>query len=175
MKFIFGLGNCESKFDNTPHNAGFATVDLVANKLGCNFNKKKLDGIIAETVFNGDKIVLIKPQTYMNNSGECVKKFVKKFKIDLKNILIVYDDIDLNLGTIRFRQQGSAGTHNGMRNIVQELQTTEIPRLRIGVGQPPEKMELADFVLSKFNQEQFLIFKQGVELGADEILNFIQG
>lgn len=175
MKFIFGLGNCESKFDNTPHNAGFATVDLVANKLGCNFNKKKLDGIIAETVFNGDKIVLIKPQTYMNNSGECVKKFVKKFKIDLKNILIVYDDIDLNLGTIRFRQQGSAGTHNGMRNIVQELQTTEIPRLRIGVGQPPEKTELADFVLSKFNQEQFLIFKQGVELGADEILNFIQG
>ena len=175
MKFIFGLGNCESKFDNTPHNTGFATVDLVANKLGCNFGKKKLDGVIAETIVGDEKVVLVKPQTYMNNSGECVKKFVKKFKINLNDILIVYDDIDLKLGTIRFRQQGSAGTHNGMRNIVQELQTTNIPRLRIGVGQPPEKMDLADFVLSKFNSEQLAILKQGIELGANEILNFIQG
>lgn len=174
MKLIFGLGNCETKFDDTPHNSGFMVVDNLAKQLKIEFKKKKLDGLIAETTFLGQKILLIKPQTYMNNSGECVLKFVKKFKVDLKNIIIIYDDIDLPLGSIRYRENGSAGTHNGMRNVVDNLNTTEIKRIRVGVGKPPQNIDLADFVLTKFKDETLKILQKGVILATEKAVEFLK-
>lgn len=174
MKIIFGLGNPEPKYDNTPHNAGFKTVDKLCEKLGGTFGKKKLNAQICECVCENEKIILAKPQTYMNNSGECVLKFVKKFKIPLKNVLIILDDIDLNAGDIRFRESGSAGTHNGMRNIVSLVKTKDIPRLRVGVGKPPEHFDLADFVLAKMSGELLEKVESGTSLACEKALEFLK-
>ena len=174
MKLIFGLGNCETKFDDTPHNSGFMVVNNLAQQFNVEFKKKKLSGLVAETNFCGQKILLIKPQTYMNNSGECVFKFVKKFKVDLKDVVIIYDDIDLPLGSIRYRENGSAGTHNGMRNVVDNLGTTDIKRIRVGVGKPPENVDLADFVLTKFKDETLKNLQKGVILAAEKAVEFLK-
>ena len=118
MKIIFGLGNPEKSFDKTPHNCGFWAVDKLCEKFNGKFSKKKLLGLFAEIFVNNEKVLLVKPQTYMNSSGECVLKYVKKLKIPLENILVISDDIDLPAGQFRFRQKGSAGTHNGLKSIV---------------------------------------------------------
>ena len=165
MKMIFGLGNPELKFDGTPHNCGFFAVEKLASEFGGTFSKKKMQGVCAEIIMENEKVLLIKPQTYMNNSGECVLKYVKKFKVPLSNILVVLDDIDLPAGSIRFRQKGSAGTHNGLKSVVFSLKTTDFPRLRIGVGKPPENVDLVDFVLGKFSPEN----KELIENSYDEI------
>jgi len=174
MKIIFGLGNPESRFNNTPHNVGFATVDKLCEKLGGTFKKKKMDSFISENVVNGEKVILAKPTTYMNNSGESVKKFVKKFKIPLKNVLIILDDIDLKAGNIRFREHGSAGTHNGLKNIVEMLGTQEFSRLRVGVDKPDEDVDLADFVLAKMPDEKQKLVDQGIDLAVQKALEFIE-
>lgn len=174
MKLVFGLGNPEKKFDNTPHNVGFCALDKLSEKLGAKFSKKKLLGLVAETDINGETVLLVKPQTYMNLSGECVFKFVKKFKVPLTNILVMLDDIDLPLGDFRFREKGSGGTHNGLKNIVAMLKTEEFARIRIGVGKPPEHMDLADFVLSKLNKEQLDKIEVGIEDATEKALEFLQ-
>lgn len=174
MKLIFGLGNCETKYDDTPHNSGFLVLDKLANQLNTTFSKKKLLGLCAETNYCGQKVVLIKPQTFMNNSGECVLKFIKKFKLSSNDFVVIYDDIDLPLGTIRYRENGSAGTHNGMRNIVLNLGTTDIKRIRVGVGKPPENVDLADFVLSKFKDENLQKLNDGATLAVQKALEFLK-
>ena len=165
MKMIFGLGNPEMQFKDTPHNMGFWVVDKLNDEIGGKFGKKKMQGLCSETVIENEKVMLIKPQTYMNSSGECVIKYVKKFKIPLENILVISDDIDLPAGSIRFRQKGSAGTHNGLKSVVFSLKTTDFPRLRIGVGKPPEHIELSDFVLSKLSPER----KASIDAAYEEI------
>ena len=173
MKIIFGLGNPESQFNNTPHNVGFATVDKLCKELGGTFKKKKMDALISENLVNSEKVILAKPTTYMNNSGESVKKFIKKFKIPLKNVLIILDDIDLKAGNVRFREHGSAGTHNGLRNIVDMLGTQEFARLRVGVDKPDENVDLADFVLTKMSEEKQKLVNQGIDLAIQKALEFI--
>ena len=173
MKIIFGLGNPESQFNNTPHNTGFATVDKLCSKLGGTFRKKKMDAFISENVVNGENVILAKPTTYMNNSGESVHKFVRKFKIPLENVLIILDDIDLKAGDIRYREVGSAGTHNGLKNIVALLGTQSVPRLRVGVGKPPENTDLADFVLAKMSESEQQLVEKGMDLAVEKALEFI--
>ena len=175
MKMIFGLGNPEQQFNWTPHNMGFFVVDKLAEELNAKFSKKKMQGICAETIIENEKVLLIKPQTYMNSSGECVLKYVKKFKIPLESILIISDDIDLPAGTFRFRQKGTAGTHNGLKSVVFSLKTTEFPRLRVGVGKPPEHMELTDFVLSKLDTERKELIERSYEEIKQKIYEFIEG
>lgn len=174
MKIIFGLGNPERNFENTPHNVGFAVLDKLCEKLNTTFSKKKLGGLLAEAVINSEKVWLIKPLTYMNQSGECVLKYVKKFKIPLEDILVVVDDIDLPAGDIRFRQNGSGGTHNGLKNIVELLKTTQFPRLRVGVGKPPQYVNLADFVLAKMNFETLEQVQKGEEMAVNKILELLK-
>ena len=174
MKMIFGLGNPEMQFNNTPHNMGFWVVDKLNEELGGKFGKKKMQGLCSEVIVENEKVLLIKPQTYMNSSGECVLKYVKKFKIPLENILIISDDIDLPCGTIRFREKGSAGTHNGLKSVVFSLKTTDFPRLRIGVGKPPENMDLADFVLSKLDSERKAQINGSFEEIKQKICDFLK-
>ena len=117
MKIIFGLGNPGAKYENNYHNLGFLTLDILAKKLNCDLNKSGRKGVYGECNLNGEKVLLVKPQTYMNNSGECVSAFMAFYKVLPKDVLVIYDDIDIDKGSIRFRPQGSPGTHNGMRNI----------------------------------------------------------
>ena len=168
MKLIVGLGNPDKKYDNTYHNIGFLCIDSLAAALGASFNKKYANASVSELHYNGEKIILAKPQTYMNLSGESVIALKNKFKIEDEDILILLDDIDLPVGKMRFRTSGSAGTHNGLRNIVQMLSSTSFPRLRIGIGKD-EKMELADYVLSKINTDNWNILQDTILQAVDLI------
>ena len=170
MKLIFGLGNPEKAYDNTPHNLGFAVVDNLCKEFGGSFKKKK-NALIAKIAEKD--VILIKPLTYMNLSGDAVRYFVKKLKIPLENILIILDDIDIPAGTIRLKHQGSAGTHNGLRDIVHKLNTQNFSRLRVGVGKPENK-DLADFVLSKMTGTLKKETDQGIALATEKAKEFIE-
>jgi PTH1 family peptidyl-tRNA hydrolase len=134
-------------------NVGFETIDFLSDKYKINVSKVKFKAVIGDGDIEGERVILVKPQTFMNLSGECVREIIEWYKIPLSNIIIIYDDIDLPLGKIRVRPGGSSGTHNGMRSIIYQLQDDRFPRVRVGIGRPPEGWQLADFVLSKFNEE----------------------
>lgn len=172
MIAIIGLGNKGTAYDRTYHNMGFMAVTRFADKYGFNFNKNKFDGVIAEGMYEGEKVIILKPSTFMNASGVSVSKLVRMLKLDLSQILVVYDDIDLPCGKLRLRKDGSAGTHNGMRSIVTELGSTEFPRLRIGIGRD-ERMGLADYVLSRISDENMALLEPAFDKALDVIGQFI--
>lgn len=151
MNIVVGLGNPDEKYKNTYHNIGFDVVDALAKKLGITFDKQKYKALVGEGFFNNEKILIVKPQTYMNLSGECLVLLKEKFK-DAR-LMVVVDDIDLPKGNIRYREHGSAGTHNGLRSIVAHI-GTEFERIKIGIGRDIS-MDLADYVLSKYDKSVF--------------------
>lgn len=153
MKLIVGLGNPGLRYQATRHNIGFMFVDEIASKLKIEFNlNKQLKSLIANTTINGEKIILIKPQTFMNLSGEAVLAVTNYYKIDVSDILIVYDDLDLPVGKIRIRKNGSSGGHKGMSNIIELMKTSEIKRIRIGIMNN-SKIDTVDYVLGKFSED----------------------
>ena len=164
MKIVVGLGNYEPKYEHTYHNIGFDVVDEIAKKLDLSFSKKMCKGLVAEGRLGREKLILVKPLTYMNLSGLCVKELKQKFK-DAR-ILVIADNIDLPKGNIRYKERGSGGTHNGLRNIVKEI-GEDFERIRVGIGRDIF-MDLADYVLSKYDKEYFAKKKKKV---ADEVLN----
>ncbi len=168
MKIIVGLGNPEGKYNNTYHNVGFSVVDLFAKQNDLKFSQQKCRALIAK----GEDFILAKPQTYMNLSGDSVYELKKYFKVPLENILIVLDDIDMPKGKIRFRQFGSAGTHNGLRDIVNKVGIT--PRLRIGIGRDTT-MDLADYVLSNIDEKSKQTLNETYLVACDLIKKFING
>ena len=153
MYIIVGLGNPGRKYEKTKHNAGFIALDMYAKRHGVSLDKEKFEALYCKTRIDSEDVLLVKPQTYMNLSGKAVSAFVNFFKIPPENLVVVYDDVELELGVIRIRAKGSAGTHNGMRNIVQLLHDTNFPRMRIGVGND-KTMELYEYVLAPFSEEQ---------------------
>ncbi len=148
MKIIVGLGNYGEKYENTYHNVGFMTLTELSEKLGKKIKDKECTSLTALLSKNNEKVVLALPQTYMNLSGEAVKSLMKKYDATVDDIVIVYDDVDLPVGSVRLRKSGSAGTHNGMRNIVENLSSTAFKRIRVGIGDKPEFMDMATYVLS---------------------------
>jgi len=162
MNIVVGLGNPEQKYFGTYHNIGFEVVDALAQKLNVKIDKAKFKAMIGEGVFNGEKIMIVKPQTYMNLSGECLVMLKEKFK-DAR-IIVVVDDIDLPKGNIRYREHGSAGTHNGLRSIVSYI-GQDFERVKVGVGRDIS-MDLADYVLSKFDKK---VFEPIIEKTVNEI------
>ena len=130
MKLIVGLGNPGKEYDNTRHNLGFVVIDQLASNLNIKLNKKKFNGLYCQST----EYILLKPQTYMNNSGECIMAFLNYFNISLTNLLVIYDDISLPIGKFRYRCQGSAGGHNGVKNIIELLGSKNFKRLRVGIG-----------------------------------------
>lgn len=155
MWLIVGLGNPGERYVRTRHNIGFRSVDTLAERHGLTFRPQRANSQLAEGNIHGQRVVLAKPQTYMNLSGQAVVALCNWYKIDpARELLVIYDDLDLPFAKLRIRERGSAGTHNGMRSIVAQLGTTEFPRLRVGIGQPPGKMAAADYVLGRFTPDE---------------------
>lgn len=153
MKVIVGLGNPGVKYENTKHNVGFMLVDHLASQIQLEVDKEKFQGIYGIGTYQGEKILLLKPLTYMNLSGESLRAVIDFYKIDPKDIMVVYDDLDLPVGKIRLRMKGSAGGHNGIKSIIAHLGTQEFNRIRIGIGRPENGMSITDYVLSDFSKE----------------------
>ncbi|OUQ16226.1 aminoacyl-tRNA hydrolase [Lachnoclostridium sp. An14] len=170
MYLIVGLGNPTREYEHTRHNAGFDAVDMLADRLNISVKEKKHKGLCGKGMLGAEKVILLKPQTYMNLSGESVRAAADFYKIDHEHIIVMYDDIDLDVGKLRVRAKGSAGGHNGIKNIIAHLGTQEFPRVRIGVGAKPDRMDLADYVLGRFPQvEQSVMedaFKEAAEAAA---------
>lgn len=176
MKLIAGLGNPGKAYENTYHNLGYMTIDKVARKLGAEFSKEKFRSLVAEINVNGEKVILLKPLTYMNSSGEAIKEAVDFYKIDLKNVLVIYDDYDLPIGSVRIREFGSAGTHNGMKSIVSQLSSEYFPRIRVGFKPKIElPIPLIDFVLSGIKGEQKEIIEKATDSSAEASIDFARG
>jgi len=148
MRLIVGLGNPGSRYVNTPHNIGYDVIDTLAERWNCKFKRSNYIGLLAKAEFENDIIYLLKPKTYMNLSGLAVASFIKENPIDIKNIMVVFDDIDLPIGMIRLRAKGSAGGHKGLKSIVQVLGSTEFPRLRVGILPDELILDLTEYVLS---------------------------
>jgi len=170
MKIIVGLGNPGDKYKETRHNIGFLFVDYLAKKFGADEfqEKSKFKALVSDVSVNGKKILLVKPLTFMNLSGETLVTLKNFYKVENEDFLIAYDDVDLPFAKIRYRKEGSAGTHNGMRSIINLLGTQNIPRLRFGVEVEERKMDLASFVLSRFLAEEINdlsdIFTEGLNI-----------
>lgn len=173
MYLIVGLGNPDKKYLNTWHNLGFLCVDKLAEKLGVQFDKAECSSLTAHARVNGEKVIVAKPLTYMNLSGNAVLQLVQRYKVEKGNLLVVYDDVDIAVGSLRIRKNGSAGTHNGMRSIV-HLVSEDFPRIRIGSGKQTP-MALVDFVLSPIPQEDKPVVDEVLEQAAQASLQFAQG
>lgn len=171
MKLIVGLGNPEKKYENTFHNMGFIVVTEYAESKGLKFKKLDCRAVISQ---NRD-FILAKPQTYMNLSGESVKGLMTKYDIAPSNLMVVYDDLDLELGIVRIRKEGSAGTHNGMRNIISCIKRQDFPRVRMGIGRPPEGMDVKDYVLANIPKSRFETLDGAVCRAEAAIDDFIAG
>ncbi|HHX63052.1 MAG TPA: aminoacyl-tRNA hydrolase [Epulopiscium sp.] len=163
MKLIIGLGNPGKEYTKTRHNIGFEAVDALADNYNININKSKFKALYGEGKVGNEKVVLVKPQTYMNLSGESVKAFATWYKIKEKDILIIYDDVSLPPGKLRIRIKGSAGGHNGIKSIIQHLGTNEFERLKVGIGEKPQGWNLADYVLSRFTNAELKSIEQTME------------
>lgn len=172
MYYIVGLGNPGLKYEITRHNAGFLTIDYLARKNNIDVRKIKFKSLIGQGVISGHKVMLVKPQTYMNNSGEAVREIFNYFEFDHDKLILIYDDIDIDFGSIRIRKKGSAGTHNGMKSIIYNLGFNDFPRIKIAVGQKPSYMNLANFVLSGFNKKEVKVIEEEIIL-ASEAINMI--
>ncbi len=157
---IAGLGNPESKYENTKHNIGFRAIDVIADKCGASFSKSKFNAMTADVKINGKSTLLIKPLTYMNLSGEAVSKAMSFYKLTADKLVVLCDDVSFDVGTLRIRKNGSHGGHNGLKNISLHLKTDDYMRVKIGVGKKPEHFsDLADWVLSPFSIEENKIFE----------------
>ena len=175
MFIVVGLGNPDKKYQNNLHNLGFTAIDLLAEKLGVSIDKKGYKGLYALTTIKGEKVMLLKPQTYLNLSGESVVSAVSFFKVPLENVLVIYDDIDVEIGKIRIRKSGSAGTHNGMRNIVTHLSSTNFPRIRVGCKPQNFKGDLVEYVLSNVESEDKPFFDDALSKAVNASNAFING
>ena len=174
MYLIAGLGNPTREYEKTRHNVGFETIDILADKAGTTVTEKKHKALYGKGYIGGQKVILAKPQTYMNLSGESIREIADFYKIEPENIIILCDDINLSEGHLRIRLKGSAGGHNGLKNIISHLGTQEFPRIRIGVGEKPRGMDLADYVLGRFPKEQQAVMEEAYRDAADAACMMIE-
>jgi PTH1 family peptidyl-tRNA hydrolase len=171
---IVGLGNPGKKYDATRHNVGFEAIDVLADRLTVKVSKIKFKALIGETVYRGHKVILAKPQTFMNLSGETVYDMMRYYGVPLSNLVVIFDDFDTEIGRIRIRKNGSAGSHNGMKHIIYRLMDDQFPRIRIGIGRPGPGWVMADFVLSRFDKSEVPAVVESVKNAADAALCIIE-
>lgn len=161
MYLIVGLGNPEADYDKTRHNMGFHVVNRLAKEYDIELSRNKFNGIFGTGIIEGEKVILLKPQTFMNSSGESIIEYKNFYKLKNENILIIYDDIDLEPGAVRIRKKGGPGTHNGMKSVVHFLNTDEFPRVRVGIGMPGLDVELIEHVIGAVSDEEWKILDEG--------------
>lgn len=174
MYLIIGLGNPESDYAETRHNMGFNVINQLAKEYGIQINRKKFNSEYENAIIEGEKVVLIKPQTFMNASGEAVIEFVNFYKVDLNKVIIIYDDIDIEPGKIRIRKNGSAGSHNGMKSIVHFLNSIDFPRIRVGIGKPKENENIIEYVIGAIPDEEKKSLEDGVNIAKDAIIELLK-
>lgn len=172
MKVIIGLGNPGNEFNNTPHNIGFNVIDLCVNFFNISSFENKFCSHVFKTIINNEIILFVKPQTYMNNSGESIKQIVDFFKIDFKNVIIIYDDFDIKIGKFKIKEFGSAGTHNGVKNIVLNMQTNCFKRIRIGT-KPNNIVDIKTYVLSQINKQDQIILNNICNIVMNVVIDYI--
>lgn len=170
---LVGLGNPGRQYENTRHNVGFMAMNRLAAKLGESFTKLESRALITKCTYQGQRLVLAKPQTYMNLSGRAVSSLLRYYKVPLANLLVAYDDVDLPLGALRIRPAGGSAGQKGMQSIVEQLGSEAFPRLRIGIGRPPGRMEAADYVLQDFKGVELEILNLVLDSASQAILTFI--
>ena len=173
MKIIVGLGNPGKEYEKTRHNVGFRALDEVASKLNIDVTKSKFNGLYGSKGMLDKKIILCKPQTYMNLSGDCVVELLNYYKADVSDLIVIYDDIDIDVGKIRIKPSGSPGTHNGMKDITKKIGSKDFIRVRIGTGKPKDDRDLADYVLGKFEKDEEKIIKDSIEKASEAVIDIL--
>ena len=163
MYLIVGLGNPGKEYENTRHNMGFKVLNKLAEKYNIPITKSKFNGKYGIGMIENEKVILLEPQTYMNLSGEAIKPMLDFYKVDPSNLLVIYDDIDVEPSKIKIRIKGGPGTHNGMKSVVKEIGTEEFPRIRVGVGQPIIKIAMIDFVIGHVPEEEMKLLNEGID------------
>lgn len=175
MYLIVGLGNPDKKYEKTFHNVGYIAVGDVADKLGVKFKKKECEASVAEAFVGGEKVIIARPVTYMNNSGRAVKQLMAKYKISQEQLIVIYDDYDLPKGKLRIRASGSAGTHNGMRSVLGETGLKDFARIRIGIRDAAVNVPIIDYVLADIKKEDYALFAEACGKAAEAAIEFAQG
>ncbi len=175
MFLIVGLGNPENEYANTRHNMGFDTINQLAKEYKIELNKNKFKGIYGTGLVENEKVILLKPQTYMNLSGESIIEVMHFYKIGLENVILIYDDMDVEPGKIKIRKKGGAGSHNGMKSVIQNLQSEEFIRIRVGIGTPKHKDDRIQYVIGNISSEEDKKqLNSGVEKAKDAIIEIIK-
>lgn len=174
MYLIVGLGNPEPQYSNTRHNMGFDVVNELSKECNIKVSKSKFDAFYGIGEIKGKKVIIVKPQTFMNASGESIIKFKKFYKISNKNIIVTYDDMDLSIGDIRLKAKGSAGTHNGMKSVIKNLNTEEFTRVRVGIGVPKYKDDIINYVLEQIPKRERVILDEAIKKAKDSILEVLE-
>ena len=170
---IIGLGNPGRRYEKNRHNVGFMLVSRLSVKFGESFGRVESKALVSKSVYKGERVILVKPQTYMNASGVAVSSLARFYQVALENILVAYDDVDLPLGTLRLRPSGGSAGQKGMQSIIERLGTEDFPRLRIGTGRPPGRMEAADYVLQDFAATETELLEETLLRGVEAVLTFI--
>ncbi|WP_132097054.1 aminoacyl-tRNA hydrolase [Neobacillus niacini] len=174
MKLIVGLGNPGKQYEKTRHNIGFEVIDELANQLSIPLNQSKFKGLFGIGFHNSEKVVLLKPLTYMNLSGESIRAIMDYYQIDVDDFVVIYDDLDLPVGKIRLRQKGSAGGHNGIKSTVAHLGTQEFNRIRIGIDRPKNGMKVPDYVLGRFHEDELALTEEAVQKSAEACKTWLE-
>lgn len=167
VKMIIGLGNPGKQYEKTRHNIGFRVIDEICNRIGAPPMQSKFNGMYTVIHHPEGKVMFVKPLTYMNLSGECVRPLMDYFNVEIENIAVIYDDLDFSPGELRLRQRGSAGGHNGMKSLIAHLGTDKFNRVRMGIGRPINGMKIADYVLSSFSKEEAPLIEDTIKKSAD--------
>ena len=174
MYLIVGLGNPEPEYSMTRHNMGFDTINKLAKKYDIELSRSNYNAIYGTGIIESEKVILVKPQTFMNSSGEAVKKYVNFYKIPLENVLVIYDDMDTDIGEIRIRSKGGAGSHNGMKSMILELKSEEFPRIRVGIGRPKNEFDKIDYVIGHISDEEYVELQKGQNQAVEAITYYIK-
>lgn len=174
MKVIVGLGNPGFQYKKTRHNIGFMVIDELSNKLSTKVKQKKFNSLIGQCTFRNEKLVLVKPQTYMNESGIAVRPLLDYYKLPAEDLVVIYDDLDLPTGKIRLRQKGGSGGHNGIKSLISHLGTKDFNRIRVGIDRPPQENIVIDYVLKPFSKNEKEIISDACDRASDACLKWAQ-
>lgn len=170
MKLIVGLGNPGEKYAKTRHNIGFRAISKLAKEFSIKADQLKCHSLVGEGFYENEKIILAQPLTYMNKSGKAVNSLLNKYNLKLEDIIVIYDDLDLDVGEIRIKRKGSSGGHNGLKSIINNLKSKEFVRIRIGIGRPPAGFNVADYVLDYFDNEEEIVIQENL----DEVIEAVK-
>jgi len=174
MYLIVGLGNPEEDYSQTRHNMGFNVINKIAKEYNIQINQKKFEGLFGTGIIEEQKVILLKPQTFMNLSGRSIKQCMDFYKIDIEDLIVIYDDMDIDKGKVKIRKLGGPGTHNGMRSIVENIGTQNFSRVRVGIGMPEFKDDMINYVIGYVPEEERKILDQGCEIAKEGVVEILK-